>query len=121
MTETNALEEFGKSEDTGGVLKITYILYIAGLVFPILSLAGLIMAYINRGDAPAWAVSHYRWLIRTFWIDLLWVALGTLTVLIKIGFLVLFLAFFWYIVRVIRGFSLSLKKRPILKETSWGL
>ena len=35
----------------------------------IVGLIGIIMAYVKRGDATGtWLASHYRWLIRTFWL-----------------------------------------------------
>ena len=36
-----------------------------------LQLAGVIIAYAQRRDAPDWVHSHYRFQIRTFWIAVL--------------------------------------------------
>ncbi|MXZ09042.1 MAG: hypothetical protein F4Y79_06295, partial [Gemmatimonadetes bacterium] len=52
---------------TSGTAKIVYILYLAELVVGITGLIGVIMAYVNRSDAPEWLASHYRFQIRTFW------------------------------------------------------
>src|SRR5258708_39589824 len=49
---------------------IVYILYLVGLIVPMTPIVGLIMAYVNYGDAPEWVQSHYRFQIRTFWIGL---------------------------------------------------
>ena len=39
--------------------KIIYVLYLVGWVIPVIPpIIGLIMAYINRSDAPAWVQSQ---------------------------------------------------------------
>src|SRR5438477_11416343 len=45
--------------------KIVYILYLVSLIFGLTSIVGVIMAYVNRADAPGWVRSHYRFQIRT--------------------------------------------------------
>ncbi len=120
MSESVPSEVANTQEDGSGVLKITYMIFLGGLIIPILTIVGLIMAYINRGDAAPWVASHYRWLIRSFWINLLLAFVGGILIFLYIGWIVLLVVFIWYIVRLVRGFSAALKKKPIENPASWG-
>lgn len=62
MPETIAQEKTVSNETS----KIVYFLYLAGLVFGITGIIGVVMAYINRNDAPEWLETHYQFQIRTF-------------------------------------------------------
>lgn len=120
MDESAPAETVNPQEDGSGVLKITYFIYLGGLIIPVLSIVGLIMAYINRGDAAPWVAGHYRWLIRTFWINMLFALVGALLLIVYIGWAILLVAIIWYIVRVVRGLSAALKHKPIANPASWG-
>jgi uncharacterized membrane protein len=64
----------------------------------------IILDYVKLDDARGtWLESHFRWQIRTFWYGLLWFALGGLTFLIGIGWLILFAAGLWLIYRILKG------------------
>ncbi|KKN49118.1 hypothetical protein LCGC14_0646220, partial [marine sediment metagenome] len=39
--------------------KLIYILFLANIVIPILGIVGIVMAYINKNDAPQWLQTHY--------------------------------------------------------------
>lgn len=39
---------------TEGTAKIVYVLYLVGILFGLTTLIGVVMAYVNRGDAPEW-------------------------------------------------------------------
>ena len=43
---------------SGSTAKIVYILYLVGILFGITGLVGVVMAYINKSDAPEWLQSH---------------------------------------------------------------
>lgn len=50
------------------LLGITYGLYALGLVMFWPAFIGLVIAYVQRGDAAGnFMASHYNWLINTFW------------------------------------------------------
>ena len=109
---------------------IIYGLYLAGFLTGITPFVGLIMAYVARGSAPAWAQSHYTFQIWTFWLGLLamllyipflitWVLTGVLTAILGIGILMLIgtvfvvaLPFIWFAARCAVGLSFSLQSQP---------
>ncbi len=98
---------------------IVYILYLAGILFPLLSIIGVIMAYVNRGNASEIEQSHYTWQIRTFWISFLASIISALLTIILIGWLLLFGLLIWWIVRCIQGLNLFNKGEGVEKVNSW--
>jgi uncharacterized membrane protein len=46
---------------------------------------GVIIAYLNHADVPAWVKTHCRFQIRIFWIGLLYAFLSLLTAIIIVG------------------------------------
>jgi len=89
----------------------------------LVGIAGLIVAYVKRGDARGtWVASHFTWLIRTFWYSLLWGIVGAVVfVLLFVVFLlgpllaiaIWGVASIWVIYRVIRGWLLFKDSKPI--------
>lgn len=122
MSETEIMSTpiASSPSDAGNMPMITYVLYLVGLLIGPATLVGLIMAYVAKGDAPEWAQTHYRWLIRTFWISLVWGVIGVVTAFLVIGYVILLVGVVWYLVRVIRGFVAMQKKQPIANPASWG-
>ena len=39
---------------TEGTAKVVYVLYLVGILFGLTAIIGVVMAYVNRGDAPEW-------------------------------------------------------------------
>ena len=88
----------------------------------LVGIAGLIVAYVKRGDARGtWVASHFTWLIRTFWYSFLWGVVGAVVLLvlgiiligIPIALLIWAVASIWVIYRVIRGYLVFKESRPI--------
>lgn len=98
---------------------LVYILYLAGLVFPITGLVGLIIAYIYRSEAPHWLASHYQLQIRTFWIGLLFIMISIPLSLIVIGYFVALLWVVWLIVRCIKGLRYLNREQAYPNPTGW--
>ena len=98
------IAQLGPSTDR--TAKTIYILYLVGLVFGITSIIGIVMAYLNQNDSPEWLKSHYRFQIRTFWIGILFILVGTLLASVLIGYLVLMFSVVWLIIRCIKGLKL---------------
>lgn len=88
---------------TEGTAKLVYIMYLLSILFGITSIVGLIIAYVNRDDAPPWLQSHYQFQIRTFWIGLLYLLIGFMLYQVIIGFFILLFWLVWLIVRCAKG------------------
>ena len=124
MTESNAARGSDDRTDGDGpsqrnLVNIIYILYLANLIFGITAVIGVIMAYVNRGDAPAWLCTHYTFQIRTFWIGLLYFAIGAVTAVIGIGFLLILIWYVWLIVRCAKGMKHLSRAEAHPDEMNW--
>jgi len=100
-------------------VQVIYILYFAGLVIGISGIVGIILAYMNRGKAGGFVESHYTWLIRTFWIGLLYALISFMLMLVFIGFILMFAVAVWFIVRCIMGLQALGRGEPINNPQSW--
>ena len=103
------------------LVNIVYILYLVSLIFGITALIGVIIAYVNRRDAPEWLWSHYDFQIRTFWIGLLYLVIGVLLTFLFVGWLLLVLWYIWIIVRCARGMKYLARgeRYPSIERESW--
>lgn len=106
------------ANDTNTV-KVIYILYLVGILIPVMSIIGVVVAYVFRGDANNTVQSHYTFQIRTFWISLLFQLIGWLTIFIGIGWLVLALWVIWLIVRCVKGLRVVSKNLPYPNPQTW--
>lgn len=86
------------------LVHVVYALQAVALFTALPLFLGVVVNYLTRARvSDSWLDSHYRWQIRTFWYSLLWTVIGTLTVLILVGYAVLGLAYLWLIYRIARG------------------
>ncbi len=115
---------------------LTYVLFAIAVLSALLShglivfaplvglagIAGVIVAYVKRGDAQGtWVASHFTWLIRTFWWSLLWgvigalilVTLGLILIGIPIAIAIFVAVSIWGIYRLVRGFLLFKDNQPV--------
>ena len=119
MPNADILPSGSPAADGSANAKIVYFLYLGAIVFGVLAIAGVIFAYVSRKDAAAWAAGHYRFQIRTFWIGLLYGAIGAATMFIFVGWLVLLAALIWWIVRSVKGLQYLGQSEPYPKVTTW--
>ena len=98
---------------------IVYVLYAAGYFVGVSALAGVIIAHIKADDADPVLRSHYQFQIRTFWIGLLYLAIGIPLSLVLIGLPILAWWFVWSLVRIIKGFIAINEHKPIANPASW--
>ena len=107
MADLNYISEAGVQSDTtapaGKPANLIYILYLLSFAAGITGLIGLVIAYLNRKDAPEWVQSHYSLQIRTFWIGLFVGAVGVISTTIVVGWFILLLLAIWWIVRCVKG------------------
>jgi uncharacterized membrane protein len=109
----------GNNPAEGKTANIVYILYLVGLIVGITSLVGIVMAYINRGAAPEWVQTHFRYQIRTFWIGLLFGIIAIATMIILIGWVIMAFVVVWWVVRCIKGFQAIGSGQPIENPATW--
>ena len=103
-----------------GNANLIYILYLAGIVVGVTSIIAVVMAYMAKDEAPEWLQSHYRNQIHIFWKGLVYGAIGIVTSIILIGFLVLLATLIWYIVRNVKGMQALSKGEAYPNPDSWG-
>ena len=101
--------------------KMVVVMYLVGLIFPVLYVVGLVMAYVFRQDAKAWMVDNFRFLIRTFWLGILfWIIAGLLCFLF-IGFILIPLIIVWWVIRCVVVFRLIEKGSAHQHPATWGI
>ena len=102
------------------MLHVAYALCAASLLTGLSAIAGLILAYVKRGEVgSSWQASHYRWLIRTQWIWLLLMAIGGLTSIVGIGWLIIVAVSIWLVWRVAKGWMLVGQRRALPDPGAW--
>ena len=119
MAEIEYSDEAVQDAEAGRTANLIYILHLLSLLFGITSLIGVIMAYVNKGSAPVWVQSHYRFQIRTFWIALLVGAIGALTAPFVIGIPILLFLLVWWILRCVKGMRYIAECRGHPEPASW--
>ena len=100
-------------------VNVVYYLYLASILVGVTAIVGVIMAYMNRGPGADWLDSHYTYQIRTFWIGLLYGAIGFVLMFVVIGFVVLLGVLIWWIVRCIKGLQLAGARQPVPDPATW--
>jgi uncharacterized membrane protein len=98
---------------------IVYILYFVAYFTGITALIGVIIAHLQVGSGDPIASSHFRFQIRTFWIGLLYLVIGTILSVVVVGFAVLLWWFIWSLVRNIKGALALNENQPIANPASW--
>jgi uncharacterized membrane protein len=63
--------------------------------------------------------THYQFQIRTFWIGVLYLAIGIILTFVVVGILVLLWWFIWSLVRNVKGVLALNENKPIANPTSW--
>jgi len=104
---------------TEGTAKIVYILYLVSVFFGLTAIIGLVMAYIYKTDAPPWLQAHYQYQIRTFWIGLLYLLIGSILTFIMVGYLIFLFWIVWLIVRCVKGLKLLNQQAAPPNPTEW--
>jgi len=101
---------------------LIYILYLVSIIVGITSLIGVVLAYINRGNAPDWVKSHYTFQIHTFWKAIVIAIVGMITMpLMGLGMLVILALLVWYIIRCVKGMQYLSAGKPVPDPTTWAL
>ena len=110
---------FGAKETD--IALMTYLLYFIGLFTGLASVIGLVMAYVRRDSAGSDELTnnHYTWLIRTFWLGLLYSVVGVVTAPFVVGYFILLFTVVWYIVRIVKGWLALARDETLRSATTW--
>ena len=93
---------------------IAYVTYALGLLILFTPFIGVLLAFIKRDEAQGSIyASHIDWLIKTFWVSLIGLLLGRLTIFILIGWLILAATGIWLIYRVVIGLIKLNEDKPV--------
>src|SRR5882724_5187419 len=114
---------------------VIYVLCILGLFHGLTLIIGVIMAYVLRGGAGPVNASHYTYVIRTFWVSLIWGIIGGAIMLVSLPFafiligipflwagaVVCGMAWLWAMVRCVIGLVRLADGRPIERPLGFGV
>lgn len=100
--------------------QLVYLLYLLGFVVAPASLAGIIIAYLNRNQGDEVDRSHYEFQIATFWRALVIAIAGIVLMFVLVGWLVFIFLAVWMIVRCVRGLTNLSQRKPMPDTTGWG-
>lgn len=99
--------------------QLVYILYLVSLAVGLTALVGLVFAYMNRGNSEDWIDTHYTYAIRTFWIGVLYSFICLILAFVGIGFLLMFVALVWFVIRCIKGLQAITRNEPVSNVETW--
>ena len=100
-------------------VKLIYLLYLVSFVLGISGIVGVVFAYVNRGQSEDWIETHYTYLIRTFWIGLLYLLIALVLAVMIIGLLLPFAVAVWVIVRCVIGLQKVARREAISNPRTW--
>ena len=103
----------------GTLALIVYVLYCLGYFTVFSALVGVIIAHVKVDDSDPMLRSHYQFQIRTFWIGLLYFAIGLPLCLVLIGIPILVWWLVWSLTRIIKGMMALNENKPIANPRSW--
>lgn len=99
-------------------LIIIYILFLSGLVAPLLGVIGVILAFLNYDSPDRTFNTHYTFLLRTFWLGIaglaITICLSFLILITKIfffSFIFYFVLLIWFIGRIAWGLKYLVEER----------
>jgi uncharacterized membrane protein len=98
---------------------IVYILYFVAYFTGITALIGVIIAHVQVASADPLLSTHYRFQIRTFWIGILYLVIGTILTVVIVGIAILLWWFVWSLVRNVKGTLALNDNKPVANPASW--
>jgi len=99
---------------------IVALLYLSSFALGVTAIVGVVLAYVWKDQPHAdWEVSHYRYLIRTFWIALIGSAISMLLLIILVGFLLWIAVAVLVVVRSVLSLINAQKHEPMPNPETW--
>ena len=103
-----------RSESLKTIAMVVYVLQALGFFGGITWIVAVIIDYVKRTRrSGTWLESHYRWQIRTFWWGLLWGVIGSILLLVLVGWFMLAAAGIWIIYRIVKGWLYLNDRKPL--------
>lgn len=94
-------------------IQIVWGLYLGSFLLPLLMIAGLVMAYVKRGETTEPApLSHYNKQIGLFWKSLVGAIIGIVLLLVVIGYFMLIAVGIWVLVVSVIGMIKASEGKP---------
>lgn len=95
-------------EKLDSLRKLTHILYLLYAIFwltgGVTALVAIIINYVKRDEVQGTPyASHFTWQIRSFWWSVVWGVVGSLLLVVVVGFAVLGVLFVWMLYRIVKG------------------
>jgi uncharacterized membrane protein len=99
---------------------IVSLLYLSSFLLGVTVIVGVVLAYVWKGEPQAdWEVSHYAYLIRTFWIGFIGSVISFVLMIILIGFLLWIAVAVLVIVRCVLSLINAQKQEPMPNPETW--
>lgn len=110
--------EFGKNTSSLhseiSLTTLVYALQAVSFFLGITYIAAVVINYVKRAEVQdTWLESHFRWQIRTFWFSVLWSAIGVITWIVFIGWIILGINAIWVIYRIVKGWLCLADGKPM--------
>lgn len=123
---------YGATEDRT-LPAVVYGLYLLGLTHGLTILIGLIIAYVSRDRAGPRARTHYTFLIRTFWLSIVWFVVGVALIVwggifsviligvpfFALGWLICGAVWLWFLVRCVVGVIYLARDEAYPRPNAW--
>ena len=93
-------------------LILIYILYLCGIIVPILPIVGAVFAFANKTNSSKLYRSHYVFAFRSFYFGIAGAFVAMITTLILIGSFLYMLIFVWFVVRSLIALQYLLEEQP---------
>jgi uncharacterized membrane protein len=102
-----------------GLAFVVYVLYLVGFFTGVSAVVGLLIAWMQVERADPVSRSHFRFQVRTFWIGLVFLFAGVVTLYVGIGALILLWWVVWTAIRCVKGMLALNAGEPIAEPESW--
>ncbi len=100
------------------VIALLYLVAFLGI--GVTAIVGVVLAYVWKGEPKAeWEVSHYRYLIRTFWIGFIGSLVSLILIFVLIGIPLLIAVCVLVIVRSVLCMVNAQKQQPMPNPETW--
>ena len=93
-------------------LFLIYILYLSGIILPILPIIGAVFAFAHQNEKNNFLKTHYVFAFRTFVFGMVCAFIAMVTTIIFIGPVLYIMIFVWFIIRSIYAVQYLLSNTP---------